>query len=71
MLRSEFQSLFAYFLEEKANDWIRTSKIKDKSSHFEALEQYLNGLKDERALLKMRCLKQKPSDMEEAEEFEV
>ncbi|KAL4479610.1 hypothetical protein ABPG72_004206 [Tetrahymena utriculariae] len=53
----EFNVLFSYFLKEKAQEWIYSSKIKDKLSHEEALNHYLLSLKDSKALAKVRCLK--------------
>jgi len=58
LIRSdEYKELFVFFLEERAREWIKTSKINDKDSHLEALEEYLSGGKTERGLAKFRILK--------------
>ncbi len=38
LIRSNvYKQLFTFFLEERAEEWIKTSKINDKESHLKAL----------------------------------
>jgi len=41
LVNVDFKSVYWLFLKERANDWIKHAKIKDKCSHFEALKEYL------------------------------
>jgi len=57
LIKSEFNELFVYFLEHRAGEWLKNSKVNDKLAHEEALEQYIKASHDERELCKMRVLK--------------
>lgn len=60
LIRSNiYKKLFTFFLEERAEEWIKTSKINDKESHLKALQEYIHAIKNDRGLAKMRILRYK------------